>query len=249
MQGLKRSRAFVLRSVDQGESNRVISLFCEDGGRISAIAKGAKRSNRRQLKTLQAFTLMSVTLRSGRNDLLTIEEVSPICLYRQVLSDLRRMDVAAYVLSLLRDTLPVAHPEPRLFADLVRFFELLDGEENKSEEMLLVFMRHILAVLGHAPCFDQCGHCGRRPKLSQSVRFDPLLGSLVCSHCGHGKFKLNPRSRALLSSEWSLHTEDQSAWIHSQEELAVAQETLTAFAQAQLGRAMPARFMQGELGV
>ena len=39
-----RTRALVLRTFDQGESDRVVHLYSEALGRIAAIAKGARRS-------------------------------------------------------------------------------------------------------------------------------------------------------------------------------------------------------------
>ena len=57
-----RTRALVLRTFDQGESDRVVHLYTETHGRVGAIAKGARRSKRRFPGTLEILSLIDVRL-------------------------------------------------------------------------------------------------------------------------------------------------------------------------------------------
>lgn len=51
------TQAVVLRSVDYGDSDKIVTLFTSGYGKISAIAKGAKRSMKRFGGTLELFSL------------------------------------------------------------------------------------------------------------------------------------------------------------------------------------------------
>ena len=53
-----RTRALVLRTFDHGESDRLVHLYTESLGRVSAIAKGARRSRRRFPGTLEIFNVL-----------------------------------------------------------------------------------------------------------------------------------------------------------------------------------------------
>ncbi|MCZ6822253.1 MAG: DNA repair protein RecO, partial [Deltaproteobacteria bacterium] len=57
-----RTRALVLRTFDLAESDRLVHLYTEDLGRVSAIAKGARRSQRRFPGTLEIFNLLDAQL-------------------------------------------------------------------------------------------------------------------------------------------------------------------------------------------
>ena len=57
-----RTRALVLRTFDQGESDRVVHLYTAALGRVSAIAKGARRSKRRFPGTLEILSVADVRL-------------------------------------------------------------------------------------------------------------------------------------------------------------------------------------------
>ena len=63
---LSRTEGIVLRSVDFGESDRIITLYSLDDGRLTAIAKGAKRSKKRFVNKLEEFSLLDVTYRPAR---------------------------------------------------------------------------------------------------------------------------------------------------------------------------------------
>jgi len=57
-----RTRALVLRTFDQGESDRVVHLYTRTLGRVGAIAKGARRSKRRFPGTLEILSVVEVRL-------------------------------------------------------------------------------------------------------------------------------------------------------------------------------------------
>ena len=55
-----RCEAVLLRSVDYGESDRIVHLLTSDGGRLTAIAKAARRSHRRFPGTLDVFNRLAI---------------------------------------------------------------------------------------------------------------------------------------------------------------------------------------------
>ena len=47
------TRALLLKQVDTGESDRVVTLLTEDLGKVSAIARGARRSRKRPARRVR----------------------------------------------------------------------------------------------------------------------------------------------------------------------------------------------------
>ena len=58
----KKASAIVLRSFDYGESDRIITFYTDDFGKLTGIAKGARRSKRRFPNALELFSLSNICL-------------------------------------------------------------------------------------------------------------------------------------------------------------------------------------------
>ena len=55
-----KSEAIVLRSIDYGESDRIVTFYTADFGKVKGIAKGAKRSSKRFANTLESFSRLQL---------------------------------------------------------------------------------------------------------------------------------------------------------------------------------------------
>ncbi|MGB8880961.1 MAG: DNA repair protein RecO, partial [Solirubrobacteraceae bacterium] len=66
-----RTEAIVLRSIRYGEADRILHLYTTSYGRLSAIAKGARRPRSRFGARLEPFFHIHVILHEGRGELHT----------------------------------------------------------------------------------------------------------------------------------------------------------------------------------
>ena len=64
------SGAIVLDTTDHGESDLIVTLFCQESGRVTAIAKGAKRSKKRFVNKLEFFTYLQVNYQQKNEQVL-----------------------------------------------------------------------------------------------------------------------------------------------------------------------------------
>src|SRR5512142_1565262 len=94
----------VLRTVDYGESDRVVTLLSRERGKISAFARGARASRRRFGGALEPFTLLSAEVRvRGGSDLLGLDSTAVLRGYGAIRADLARIACAAYAAELARE--------------------------------------------------------------------------------------------------------------------------------------------------
>ena len=78
-----RTEALVLRSVDVGESDRILHLLVPDSGRLTAVAKGARRSRRRFAGTLDLFNHLRVEVdRRSASSLPRLEQATMLEVFR-----------------------------------------------------------------------------------------------------------------------------------------------------------------------
>jgi len=63
----KEAAAIVLDCHDHGESDQIVTFFCQDIGRMTGIAKGAKRSRKRFVNKLELFSSLRIRYTESRN--------------------------------------------------------------------------------------------------------------------------------------------------------------------------------------
>jgi len=183
--------AVVLRAVNYGESDRIVTLFGRDTGRLSALARGARKSQRRFAGGLSLCALGTAAIRERAGaELVTLERFDVTESYPALGSDVARMAHAAYAAELVGKLCAPRQVEPAVFDWLTAFLRLLDGD-GASAERLRVFEIGLLSGLGFGPVLDTCAVCGGgnfagRPASEIAFRWDPDRGGTVCTLCARG---------------------------------------------------------------
>jgi len=194
--------ALVLRRTEYRDGDLIVLLFTEMFGRLSALARNARRSRRRFGGALEPFHLLDVRLEPSRGDLFTMLEASIIKPRTGLLGDLERLDAAGTALAWVRSAAPDHTPEPELFRVVNRLLDRLAAPENARQPRLELAESGLglLRALGWGLAFDQCVRCGRRCSAGRSATLTPALGGLVCRACGGGDLLLSGDERARFAS-------------------------------------------------
>jgi DNA repair protein RecO (recombination protein O) len=178
--------AIVLRAVNYGEADRVVTLFGRATGRVSALARGARKSQRRFAGGLGLCSVGEVSLRERSGaDLFTLESFEVRASHASFGSDVARMAHAAYVAELVSKLSAPRQADIAVYDWLATFLDLLDAE-GATAERLRVFELGLLGRLGFGPMVEACGACGgaRSGPPPVDYRWDPERGGVVCRACG-----------------------------------------------------------------
>ncbi|HXX46892.1 MAG TPA: DNA repair protein RecO [Myxococcota bacterium] len=178
-----RTRALVLRTFDQGESDRVVHLYSQALGRVGAIAKGARRSKRRFPGTLEILSVVEVRLVDPpRAALMRLETAKLARAFEGIPARLGRFAIACQFLELLDRATPERLPQPELFHFAEGVLAVLDAETPDPLLALLVQAK-TLARLGYRPQLARCAVCGAELATGQRAAFMPAQGGAVCRSC------------------------------------------------------------------
>lgn len=173
----------VLRAVDFGEADRVVTLLTRELGVVGALARAARKSKRRFAGALEGFAVIAVQLKPGRGALSHLESARVTRVFPKLLANLPALEAAGALLRMARDILPERAPEPELFDTLVEAFEQLE-QGAAARPLQLCCEARMLALTGFAPMLHACVSCGREPKPSQSALLSVARGGIVCRACG-----------------------------------------------------------------
>ena len=93
-----RTKAFILRRTNYGESDRILNLLTENG-MVSAIAKGVRKEKSKLAGGIELFCLSEITYHEGKNNsLCTLTSAKMINYFDKIPIDLPKLELASLVL-------------------------------------------------------------------------------------------------------------------------------------------------------
>ena len=198
--------AIVLSRFDLGEADRVLTLITPQHGKLKAIAKGIRRPTSRLGGSLEPFAELNIALARGRTfDVVTEVRVGHAWL--RLRDNLESAATAWYLAELADRSLEERHEAEPLYDLLRRAYELLDAGMAPGR-VARWYELHLADELGQRPEVDRCVECDRMLEPTETYRWVPPLGGVVCSRCP-GRPRTGPHSRSMRSS----CSRPTSAWI------------------------------------
>jgi DNA repair protein RecO (recombination protein O) len=156
-----RAVGIILRTFPATETSLVVRWLTPEQGRISTIAKGARRSKSPFAGKLDLFYRARFSFqRSSRTDLHTLREVQVESTIECVRSDLKKLWQASYLAHLIELVTEPDTPVPEIFSIFESFVACLPDFEGPT--LVLSFEAKLLDLLGLAPVTNRLNPgCGR----------------------------------------------------------------------------------------
>jgi DNA repair protein RecO (recombination protein O) len=196
--------AIVLGAVNYADADRIVTLFGRDTGKLSALARAARKSQRRFAGGLGLGSVGTAALKQRpASELATLERFDTTETFPSLGADVARMAHGAYVVELTGKLCAPHQVEAAVYDVLLAFLRSLD-RDGASAERLRVFELSLLRTLGLGPVLDSCAVCAGARFAGRDVaevgfRWDPDLGGAVCLACARGGRPLSaPARRALV---------------------------------------------------
>lgn len=191
-----RTETIVLRSIRYGEADRILHLYTPDHGRLSAIAKGARRTRSRFGARLEPFFHLKILLYEGRSDLMTVTSAETLDAHGPLRERAASLDAAARACDAVARLFESGDPSPAVFHLLANELRLLDEDERHAgAASQLAFRLKLLVAGGFTPQLAACASCGETDHL---VAFSGAAGGVVCSACEASAFPLSAEAHAYL---------------------------------------------------
>lgn len=171
----------VLKTTPLRESDLLVSLYTQERGRVAAVARGARKSQRRFAGALQLLVLGRYQLgRRPRGELWGLDAAEVEREWMRLASDVVAVAHASYAAELVGALLPPEAPDPHALGLVVAIWDsLADG--GPSPAALRAFELSLLELAGHTPALDACAACSG--PLAGGAMFDPSRGGAICRRC------------------------------------------------------------------
>lgn len=179
----KKSEAIILRTRDLGESDLIVTFFSSLYGNLKGVARGARRSSKRFVNSLNILSLVDLEFRERRSsELVWLDSCELIEGFPGIRSDYKLLSRASYMVEMTEILFPSNVPSPEMF-QLLRSALGSISNRRDTEETLIMFQARAMKIGGFGINSSKCSLCGRPYKGKGRALFHPPSGSIVCLAC------------------------------------------------------------------
>ncbi|MBU3957142.1 DNA repair protein RecO, partial [Patescibacteria group bacterium] len=115
-----KTEGIILKRINYGEADRILTIYTKHYGKIRALAKGVRRITSRRGGNVELFNQAVLFLNKGKNlDLLT--EAQVVNSFKSWRRDLKKVTVAYYFCELVDKLTPEEQPNQAVFQLLSRY--------------------------------------------------------------------------------------------------------------------------------
>ena len=177
------ARGVVLREVNYKESDKILTVLTDEGGKRTVKARGCRRKGSQLAAAAQLLVYSEMTLFEYR-DYYTMNEASSLEQFWGVRSDMDKLALASYFAETVETVALEGRRDPGLLSLILNSLYALDKLNKPLPLIKAAYELKLLCVAGYEPILDACAVCGKAdPK---EPRLSLTDGVLHCEHCRDG---------------------------------------------------------------
>ena len=162
-----KTKAVVLRRVFYGEADVILTLLTPYYGKLSAIAKSARRPTAKLSGYVELYTLSDMVLAKGKKDMHIVSQVNLLNTFTSISHNLEHIGYASYFSELI-DRFSVDEQDNRSAFDLlVSGWGWLCEPEIDVKLVARYFELRLLMIMGYAPSLFICALSGEKLEAKQ----------------------------------------------------------------------------------
>lgn len=178
---LSTARAFVLRSTPLAERDAIVSVFTDNFGLISLVAKRA-RSVEGKRTFIEPIHTLYLEFTFGKSELGSLKSSRIEVARLRLIQNIESLEAASMAMRWIRTLMPIQIAEVKVFQELEQLFDRLEQSINPNA-VLSQFGFCFLSEMGYQIEFSRCTQCGAERPLQRAGIVLAEAGGLVCQDC------------------------------------------------------------------
>ncbi len=177
------SPALILDCFDHGESDMIVTFFSKDKGRLTGIAKGAKRSKKRFVNKLELFSHLTISYtESQHRSLVFIAEAELHASFLNLRSNIHLYNTASVIREFILVATGEREGDERIFNLLLWTLTSLE-EKRPHLPVLITFLLLFFDYIGYRPNLTECLVCNQALSTGTGYHFSGMAGGIICRNC------------------------------------------------------------------
>lgn len=174
------TKALVLRESNYKESDKILTLFTEQEGKLAVSARGCRKKGSPIAAACQLLAWGEFTLYEFKG-LWSVKETASERLFDGVRTDLEKLSLASYLAEVTETLAEEGHPDPSLLSMTLNCLHALDKLSVPLTQVKTAFEWRAMALAGYEPQLERCGVCFREQP--REPHFHLGAGTVHCAAC------------------------------------------------------------------
>ena len=181
--------AILLRRLDYGDFDVIITFLTLERGKLSLIAKSAKKSTKRFAGALELFSELQILANFGRGKgLAVLQEAVLKQPFSSIRVDYKKTAYASYWSELIYNWIEENSKQVALYYLFEHVLYELDCGKIIPSVLNILFQMRFLTLSGHHPNLRHCSSCRLELENIQNdnIAVNLQRGGIVCGKCSSG---------------------------------------------------------------
>ncbi|MBS4536908.1 DNA repair protein RecO [Clostridium sp. D2Q-11] len=176
---LYKLQGIVLKGTKLNDSDKIITIFTKEQGKVQAVAKGVRNPKSKLVGSTETFSLSDFVLYKGKN-LYNVNQGDVIDSYYPLREDLKKLAYASYIVELVNSGVVEEESNTKIFGLLVKTLNLI-MKETKYRQIVRAFELKFISYLGYRPHLINCVNC--HEDLNDNIKFSINHSGVLCEKC------------------------------------------------------------------
>ena len=186
--GHLKTRGIILKELNTGEADKIVTIFSRDAGRLTAVARSAKRPKSKLSAGTQFICYSDFVLFKGKN-MYILDSCELLEPFYEIRNDIVKLTYSAHFVDIVNDVIQENQPDKRVLELLLNSLHMLAKTDRLPELIKCIFELRLLSIAGYAPFVQGCAICGKEEE------DDVLFSFKKCGFiCGSGECMENDRN-------------------------------------------------------
>lgn len=179
---LYKTRAIVIKSINLSESDRLVTFFTKNYGKVKCVAKGARKAKNCFWGSLEPMSLIQlIYFGKESQNLYRLNHADIIESFQSIRDDFGKLYKGVYFLELIDSMILEGHQEKPIFNLLQQTLFTLK-QEIELDSLIRLFEIRMLSLSGFKPQIEHCVICKTIIE-SKTFKFSFIQNGILCRSC------------------------------------------------------------------
>lgn len=175
-----KTKGIVVNEMPIGENDKRLVIITKEKGKITAFARGARKTNSRFLAGSQLFSYGEYILVKGRSSSYNIKQIQLIESFHAIRADIDLLAYGLYILEFVSYITEENIPNKHIMRLMLKTLQVLIRKILNYDLVMRIFELKAMSYIGYTPNVVNCIICGNQ---YDEYYFSILQGGIVCKTC------------------------------------------------------------------
>lgn len=175
-----KTKGIIIKEVNTGEADKVVTIFSEREGKITAYARGSRRPKNSLSACTQFLCYSDLLLYSGK-EMYNLSSCQLIESFYNLREDMVRLTYSSYFSDLINDIVQENEPAGDVLKLFLNSLFMLTKSTHDPKLIVRIFEMRLMVLLGYSPDVKGCVACENTDTDNKSFSYQKC--GFVCNSC------------------------------------------------------------------